>query len=210
MVTIEDVAKLAKVSPSTVSHALSKKRPVKEATRARIFRAMEELGYVPNRSAQALRAGSSRTVGIVITRNVNKYSEPFFAVFTSTLADVLTDNNYDLLLSYSTNEMFEVDRYKALMQASRVDAFIVLNPKLEDRRISFLVNLDIPFVLLGRSEEFPNCPHIDVDNVHGTFIATEHLINMGHTEIGFIGISTDMAHISHPSPRKRRSFHGWS
>lgn len=193
MVTIKDVAKRAQVSVSTVSHALNSNRPVKEETRERILKAIEELGYEPNKSAQILRSGSSRTIGLVMAANIHTYSDPFFAVFTSMLADTLVGSNYDLLLSHSMHEIFEEARYEKLIQNGQVDGFIVLDPMLADQRLTFLSKRDIPFVVLGRSEEFPDCPHIDMDNVHGTFIATEHLIDMGHSTIGFIGFPLDLA-----------------
>ena len=190
MVNIRDIAKDAGVSITTVSHALSNKRAVSNKTRERIFYSIEKLGYKPNALARSLKTKRTNTVGLIIPHKSKYFVENYtFIDLIPKLLENLIFNNYYLLIYKDYQDYNPIMSYEFLIKENRVDGFILVDPKHNDLRIQYLFKQKKPFVIFGRSPEYPDIPSVDVDNINGIFKATELLIRKGHKKIAYIGVS---------------------
>ncbi|URN95216.1 MAG: LacI family transcriptional regulator [Candidatus Pristimantibacillus lignocellulolyticus] len=187
MVTIKDIAKVAGVSPSTVSRVISNHSRISKATTAKVKRIMEEMGYHPNVMAKSLVSKTTRTLAIVLPRPAEELFQDFF--FGELLRGILahsTRAGYDMLLAAATSPADENDTIARLVLGGRVDGVILLSSRQNDPLVSILSKHDFPTVLIGRTDGHDNIITVDTDNVLASFDATTHLINQGHTKIGFI------------------------
>jgi LacI family transcriptional regulator len=180
-VTIYDVAKKAGVSIATVSRVLNNSNFVSEKTRERVKRAMEELNYTPNAIASALTKKSTLTLGLLIP----DISNPFFAQLARGVEDASVDFGFNTIIC-NTDYRFEKEtEYIRLLRQKRIDGFIISTAYFNDENVINLVKSNIPLVLLGRDIEQEDVL-VDVvvsDNVKGGYIATKHLIELGHEKI---------------------------
>ena len=186
-VTIKDVAKKAGVSPSTVSRVISKHPRISKETIERVTRVMEELGYHPNSMAKGLVSKATHILGVILPRPAEELFQNYF--FHEVLRGLLAQANrsdYDLLIASGSSESDELETVKRLVRGRRVDGIILLTSKMKDPLIAFLNESRFPFVIIGRSQDFPDVPTVDNDNVQAAYDATRHLINQGHVRIGFV------------------------
>src|SRR5947209_3244005 len=182
--TIVDIAKKLKLSPMTVSRALTGSAEVSESTRQRVIRCANALGYQPNRWARSLVTRRSSIIGVVIP----DIAHSFFAEITCGIEEVVETAGFDILLCHSRGD---AEREKAeinMLAGSRVDGLIVASeqPEKAPQPFTRLAEAEIPFVLVDRffpASSFP-CVRVD-DRVVGR-LATECLIGLGHTRIGMI------------------------
>jgi LacI family transcriptional regulator len=172
------------LSATTVSRALSGYPEVAEATRKRVMEEAVRLGYRPNVNAVRLVTGRAGAIGVVMGRN----SEFHFAEFMRGMAERLRQDEMDILVcpiaNHGTDDELELCR--RLATSRRVDAVIVTSPRPDDARIRMLHELDMPFIVHGRSET--TVPHawLDIDNEGAAFRATTHLLDLGHRHIAMI------------------------
>jgi len=187
MATIRDVAKHAGVAPTTVSHALSGKRQVAEATRARILHAAEELHYHPDAIARSLRSGRTRTVGLSLPLDIPGYTliHTLFPEFIVHIADRLNNRDHKLLCLVSRTP--ETDDLRRLARAGEVDGMILLQVRLDDPRITALRAVGLPFVAIGRPADSRSVVSVDADLAAAGVLAAKHLFSLGHQRIGFLG-----------------------
>jgi DNA-binding LacI/PurR family transcriptional regulator len=186
-VTIKDVAKKAGVSPSTVSRVISNHSRISPATTLKVKKIMEELGYHPNMMAKSLVSKTTKTLGLILPRPAEElFLNLFFSEFIRGIVAQATRAGYDLMMSSGASEREEVDAITRLVKGHRVDGIILLSSRKNDPVISFLHKEDFPFILIGRSIEYPDILSIDTDNVQAAFDATSHLIALGHKRIGFV------------------------
>jgi DNA-binding LacI/PurR family transcriptional regulator len=186
-VTIKDVARKAGVSPSTVSRVISKHPRISKETVERVTRVMEELGYHPNSMAKGLVSKATHILGVILPRPAEELFQNYF--FHEALRGILAQANrsgYDLLIASGNNESDELETVKRLVRGRRVDGIILLSSKTKDPLIAFLNEVRFPFVIIGRSPDFPDVPTVDNDNEQAAYDATRHLINQGHERIGFV------------------------
>lgn len=189
-VNISDVAKKAGVSIVTASRVINGVDTVRESNRQKVITAMKELDYHPNHAAKILATGKTRTIGLTI----NKLNDTFLEGVVKAVNTRL--EQHDLFLALSVMPVEAEKNF--LFQRDRVDGVILISPTNENRSIDQLKSKKIPFVLLDNQEE-TNAPSILVDNYKGGVDATNHLLNLGHTQI---------AHLSGPdlylSSRERK------
>ncbi len=183
MVTLKDVAKRAGVSASTVSYVLNGKKKVKEETCAKIYKAVAELNYSPNRAARSLKTSQSNTIGVMI----NNLSDLFFIDIIRAIENTAQNYQYNVILCDAINsEERELKNLNSLL-SQRIDGLIFAgtgkNPSLHLR------DLDIPVVTLDRSAGSGD-GSIYVDNVKGGELATEYLIQKEKLPIAIITYST--------------------
>ncbi|GAA1851753.1 LacI family DNA-binding transcriptional regulator [Asanoa iriomotensis] len=179
---IGQVAELAGVSATTVSHALNGRRPVSAETRQRIMDAIAELGYRPNVVARGLRAGRSLTIGLVIPDITN----PFYPVLARGVQDVLGPAGYDEIIT-NTNGVRDLERAALDKMISRqVDgvAFAVFHTHADDLRP--VIDARIPVVRLGGRQSLPGVDLVHSDDEGGARAAVEYLIHSGYQRIAFI------------------------
>lgn len=185
-VTISDVAARAGVSTATVSYVLNHSNRVSEETKRRVLEAVRELGYQPNALARGLVKDQTMNIGLVIPHTAEYvFSDPFFSELLKGVGTVVTRHGYFLLLSLLTETSDFTSVISALVSQRRVDGIIIVATPREGREIAELKKGGIPFTVIGPNL-MPDVSSIDVDNEEGSYMATRHIIELGHTRIGYI------------------------
>lgn len=185
-VTIRDVARRANVGVATVSRVINNSENVKLETRQRVLTAIDELGFVPNAAAQQLSGGKTYIIGVVTMY----FTLPSFADRLSGVQAVLQDTIYDLVLYSVSSPEHLARQLERLFSQRRVDGVILLTPPYVPDTVLQLRD-EIPIVIVDPAFAFDNFPQLIVDDVRGGQLATRHLIEQGHTHIGFIGDERD-------------------
>lgn len=191
-VTIKDVAKLAGVATSTVSRTLKDQPNISEATKNKVRKAMAELGYVPNVAAQNLANQSTQTIGLILPPNFhqNRIQHPFFMDVVSEISQSLNQDQYTASIVCDKDFESLSELVKQMHQQRRVDGFIVLYSVENDPVTRYLLEEDIPFVMLGMPDIDDNqIRYVDNDNVSVGRTATRFLLERGHRRFAFVGRS---------------------
>jgi LacI family transcriptional regulator len=182
--TIDEIARLAGVSKTTVSRVINNKPDVNRETRRRILSLIEEHDYQPNVFAKAISSQRSHNVGLIVPYEADYiFLNPFFVEVLRGISTAIDENGYSLLVSYAHAQ----DHVGAFKQ-KKVDGFIVLSPgTLHHGLIDSLVKAGAPFVSTSRLAQEESMVFVDVDNRQGGVLATEHLIGLGHRRIAYVG-----------------------
>ncbi len=181
-VTIRDVAEAAGFSVNTVSRALNDKPDVSRETKRTILETARKLGYRPNKLARGLRSNKTQTIGVIVADIANPY---FGALVKGTEAEA-RKYGYSVILQ-NTDEKYERELEAIqVMQEEQVEGIILSPTQKEKGSVEYLNELGIPFVLAGRRFLEPKTDYVVTDDVQGGFLATEHLIQLGHTRISII------------------------
>ncbi|MEV0386399.1 LacI family DNA-binding transcriptional regulator [Nonomuraea sp. NPDC050643] len=186
---IGEIARRAGVSRSTVSYALTGKRPVSEQTKRRIQTVIDELGYRPNASARALKEGRTRTIGLVIPPAGKQLTDMQLG-FVASVVDAAARADLDVLLSPSGGEH---DRsFERVVTGRRVDGVILMEIRLEDERVTRLLQSGLPFVGIGRTGRPEDMSWVDVD--YETLIArcVQHLADLGHRHVALVNRNVEL------------------
>lgn len=186
MVTMEDVAKAAGVSTSTVSHVLNGTRKVSPTTVAAVQEAIRQLGYIPNTLARSLARSSTNTIGVAISALSNHYfSETVHAIETE-----CAKHGYMMLFVDPHDDPQQELKVVTALHHRRVDG-ILLAPSTRSMALDYLQANEIPAVLVDRmtSERFDQ---VGVENTRSTQALIEHLIGHGHRRIGFVAGRTGL------------------
>lgn len=182
--TINEVAQRAGVAKTTVSHAISGKRPVAAETRERIFAAMRELQFTPNPIAQRLAGSpSSRTIALVLPLASSTLGDVEVRFITS-IAEVINKHNYTLLTLSSPR--VGVDDLRQMVHAGLVDGLVLMRIQVNDERVRLLREASIPFVMIGRTRDNKGLTYVDLDGEAASELAIEYLSDLGHSHIAFI------------------------
>ncbi|AEE22566.1 transcriptional regulator, LacI family [Glaciecola sp. 4H-3-7+YE-5] len=182
MATIKDVAKLAGVSPATVSRVLSSTVAVSPKTKARIEKAIAELDFRPNAHARALVSKSTHTIGVVISQ----LADPFFAQMASSIENVAKKRKFKVLVSTgSLDAQKELTAIKSL-QAQRCEAMVVNSKALPDDVLIDLAQRIPGFVLINKFIPQISERCVWFDNVSGGKVMADHIASLGHTQIAVI------------------------
>lgn len=178
MANIKDVAERSGVTVTTVSRVLNNRGYISEATRQKVYKAMEELNYQPNEIARALLKRKSNLIGLLIP----DVSHPFFAELTKYIEYYAHKNGYKILLCNSYQDSKKEKDYIDMLKRNQVDGIIMGSHTLE---VSEYLNLNLPIVAIDRflSEDIP-C--IASDNYNGGVLATELLIEKGCRKLAHI------------------------
>jgi DNA-binding LacI/PurR family transcriptional regulator len=189
MPTMQDVADKAGVALSTVSHALSGKRPISEETRKRIHEAIDELGYQPNELARRLANKESKIIGLFFPRFRTGLSEMQLE-FVSAAIDAAENHEYALLLWRSPTD---VDKLINLTQQGLVDGVIFMEVRIEDDRMMSLRESGFPFCMMGRTQNNSGISFVDLDHKAAVIDAFDYLVELGHRQIAYIDYPIEMA-----------------
>ena len=189
-ITIRELAKRANLSITTVSRALDGYPDVAEATRQRVIRLADEMGYVPSRAARQLRRKRADAIGYIMPTSHPRFADPFFSEFIAGLGDETASHNLDLLVSLAPpGEPVEREIYHRWVQSGRVDGLVLSRMRLDDWRAAYLHDLAFPFAAFGGTELPIAFPHIGVDGKGGIQRLVGHLVARGHRRIAFIAAS---------------------
>lgn len=186
---MDDIAKAANVSKSTVSRALSNDPRVNEDTRERIAEIARRLNYRPHQVAQALAKKSTNIIGVVIPWVPRSVADPFFLEFLQGIGEVATANGYSLTLPNIARN--QVEDLASIFNNNKVDGIILTEPMLNDPRIEYLQRENIPFVFLGNPMVEEIC-WVETDNESGAYQAVNYLIESGHTKIATVAGSPEL------------------
>ncbi len=181
-ITIEDVARVAGVSRQTVSRAMNDKGEISPDTKERVLKAIQELGYQPNRLAQGMVTQRTKTVGLVIPDITNL----FFPEVARGVQDAGRQHDYNILLCNTDDQPEEEIKVLHSLAAQRVDGIIMIASVADDPALTQFADSYSPIVMLNRFFEHPHVNLIIVDNERGAFLAVEHLITLGHRKIGML------------------------
>ncbi|MGY1815665.1 LacI family DNA-binding transcriptional regulator [Blastococcus sp. SYSU D00820] len=189
--SIRDVAAHAGVSVGTVSNVLNRPDLVAAGTRTRVLDAITALGFVRNESARQLRAGSSRTVGLVVLDIAN----PFFTDVARGVEDVVNAAGLALILCNSDDRPAKEAAHLSVLAEQRVQGVLItptaeLTPELEALRAR-----GVPVVLVDRRAPDADRCAVATDDVLGGRLAAEHLLERGHRRIAFIGGTSGLPQI---------------
>lgn len=179
--TLLDVARVAKVSPSTVSRILNGTAKVSDDKRQAVMAAIAEMNFAPNQMAQGLKRGRSMTIGIV----VQDISSPFFDETLHGIDDGLKNTGYaSVIVSGHWDAAEESDRIRLLL-ARKADGIILLSGRLSNEAI-LQFSQHKPIVSTGRLLATSNALGFKLDNTEGARMAVRHLIELGHRRIAFV------------------------
>jgi len=182
--TIEDVARAAGVSLSTVSYALSGKRRISEATRLRVERAARELGYRPHAGARALASSRSDVIALAVPFRPGLDVQIVMQFVAGVVAAARTHGRDVLLLTADDPE--EVARVAA---SSTADAVVVMDVASDDARLPALRALPVPSVLIGVPDDTRGLSCVDLDFTAAGRLAVSTLAEAGHTTIALVSAS---------------------
>ena len=181
-VSIRDVARRAGVSIATVSRAVNRIPTVDPALAERVWRAIEEVGYLPNTQARALVSGRSRTLGLIVSEITN----PFFPELIQEFENLAVAQGYEVFVG-STN--YSPERTESLirrMLQRNVDGVAVMTFGIEEELVRKLVEREFPLVFVDAGPDLPNIRVLKVNYGEGIRQAVQHLAALGHRNIAFI------------------------
>lgn len=188
-VTVKDVAKRAGVATSTVSRVINDHASISDATKEKVFRVMEEMGYVPNIAARNLGKRSSGAVGVILPPmdSRERMGNPFYLEIIEAINDEA--RSHHMTTAIATAKSFDklLDNVQLMHRQKQVDGFILLYSDKDDPVIAYLSENNVPFSLIGQpytNEE--NVIYVDNDNQLLGKHATDYLIENGHENILFI------------------------
>ena len=178
MATIKDVAKMAGVSTTTVSHVINKTRFVAEETEKLVLQAIQDLKYSPSAVARSLKVNTTKSIGMIVTTS----EAPYFAEIIHAVEEHCYRQGYSLFLCNTQNNAEKIRNHLDMLAQKRVDGILVMCSE----SLNILTNFEtIPMVVMDWG------PNVDTDIIqdnsfNGGYLATKHLIENGHKHIGII------------------------
>jgi LacI family transcriptional regulator len=182
MATIKDVAAVAGVSFTTVSHVVNNSRPVSAEVRAKVEQAIRDLNYVPSAVARSLKARSTATIGLVVPNGTN----PYFAELARGVEDGCAQKGYCVFFCNSDDDPVKQRNYLRVLQEKRIDGLIVASAGDDAVLAATLGDTREPIVVVDRNIEGLDADLVQIDHERGAWLATRHLIELGHSNIGCI------------------------
>ncbi|WP_019818973.1 LacI family DNA-binding transcriptional regulator [Saccharomonospora saliphila] len=179
--SIKDVAEHAGVSVGTVSNVLNHPERVSRSTRDAVLTAITTLGFVRNSQAAQLRAGTNRSIGLIVLDMAN----PFFHYVARGVEDVADELGYAVVLCNSDEQVHRENRYLQVLEEQRVRGVLITPVEVDSERLDALRRRGTPAVLVDRHDPRVNCCSVAVDDVAGGTLAGEHLLERGHRRIAY-------------------------
>lgn len=182
MATIKDVAKLAGVSTTTVSHVINKTRFVAEDTSKAVWDAIQQLNYSPSAVARSLKVNTTKSIGMIITTS----EAPYFAEIVLAVEEHCYQQGYSLFLCNTQNEPEKIQNHLDMLIKKRVDGVLVMCSEYTRDSLELFNGTNIPMVVMDRGKADDHSDRILDNSFEGGYLATQHLIENGHKDIGVI------------------------
>lgn len=182
-VTIKNIAEKAGVSHATVSRALRDHPLVAPKTTVRIKRIAADLDYVPSALARSLKNGRSKAFGVIVSR----IDDPYFSEVLQGIEDVLQNEGYAYFLASSNRDFDKEKAIVRIMSERRVDGIIICSTPVSQEHHQQFTKFGIPIVLVNNQSAEESENSIYHDDQFGNRQLTCHLIELGHTRIGYLG-----------------------
>lgn len=184
-VRIKDIAVKLGISPSTVSRALNPKTEalIGKNQVSRVRKAAQELDYVPNFGAAALRTHKTKTIGVVIPDILN----PIFAPMIKGIQSYLSNEGYVTIIVANNNRQEQALEEVRRLIMRNVDGLIIASAFLEDKSVNECIAKEVPMVLVNRSIQKSELVHqVLSDEQHGIDLAINHLLSLGHKHLVYL------------------------
>ena len=187
--TIRDIAQIAGVTPGTISRALNNSPLVNKDTRERILQIAEDLNYTPNLVARRLSMGKTFAIGVIVPF----FTRPSVSERLDGAVSVLSNSQYELVIHNVETAEHREAGLRDVLRRERIDGALILSMPILESDAEHLKHSDIPVVLVDtKHPDLPLFDHVSVDDVDGGHKATQYLLSLGHTKIGFISDITEM------------------
>lgn len=187
MATIKDVAKMAGVSTTTVSHVINKTRFVAKETEEAVMQAIKSLKYSPSAVARSLKVNTTKSIGMIVTTS----ESPYFAEIIHAVENHCYRQGYSLFLCNTQNDPEKIKNHVEMLTKKRVDGLLVMCSEYTQHSLDVLSGFSsVPMVVMDWG---PNADTdiIEDNSFNGGYIATKHLIDCGHKAIGLIAGELD-------------------
>ncbi len=180
--TLEDVVKKAGVSRSTVSRVVNNHPNVSENVRSRVSKVIQKTGYRPHAAARTLAPQHSWTIGLVLLQSVSSFfTDPYFPHLTKGIAQVCNQYDYTLALFLVGTKDDGEKIFPRISRKGLLDGVLVQSGHHGDQAIiGYLIDANLPLVVLGRPFRSDNISYIDIDNIKVSSTAVHHLIRLGY------------------------------
>ncbi len=183
MATMKDIARIAGVSTSTVSHVINKSRYVSDDIANRVLKVATDLNYAPSALARSLKVNRTHTFGMLMTSSTN----PFFGEVVKGVERCCYQKGYNLILCNTEGDHERMKTSIDTLLQKRVDGLILMCPSFTDNELQILARYpDIPTVIMDWGPIPFSCDKIQDNSLRGGYIATKYLIDSGHKSIGCI------------------------
>jgi len=186
-VTTKDIAKLAGVSQSTVSRSLNRSPLISKKTQERVLRIAKEQNFEFNANARSLSTNISNSIGLIFPDDYMEFGlNLYFGALHTHIRETVEKLNYDLIIGFEKNKYTDTNTIRRLVAQKKVDGLIIALPRINSESMEFLSKAKIPFIFLHFHQVqdcLSNTNQIYADHLHGGYIATKHLIDLGHRKI---------------------------
>ncbi|MDG2954841.1 HTH-type transcriptional repressor PurR [Bisgaard Taxon 10/6] len=195
MATIKDVAKLAGVSTTTVSHVINDTRHVAEETKKIVLNAIKQLHYSPSAVARSLKVNTTKSIGMIVTTS----EAPYFAEIIHAVEDHCYRQGYSLFLCNTQNNPEKIKNHLEMLVKKRVDGILVMCSEYTPDSLDLMKSFsDLPMVVMDWGPVNPNTDRILDNSFEGGYLAGKHLVDNGHKEIAYLS-----AELKKTTARKR-------
>ncbi|MGM0877304.1 MAG: LacI family DNA-binding transcriptional regulator [Bacillota bacterium] len=181
MMKMSDVAKLANVSPATVSRVLSHPDLVSKETRQKVLDVINQVNYKPHIVARQFRTKETKIILVVVP----DITSAFFSKVLRGIEHVAVTNGYQVILGDTENDIEREKKYINLLLQKQADGMVLLTARLDKTKLEEISN-HFPMILACEYMDGLNVPSVSIDNISSARKATEHLIRLGHTKIAHI------------------------
>jgi LacI family transcriptional regulator len=199
MATIDEIARRANVSKTTVSFVINGRPGPSAETTALVRRVMKEMDYVPSRLAQRFASQSSKTVALVCLSYPYVFSDIHHGQALDAVHETLNAFGYSLLLATSNAQFIEERRYSLMLRSGHVDGMLLLEPTLDQAYLGELAADEAPVVLINSDGSHVGLEYVRTDDFAVGRLAAEHLLKLGHRHVGLVA-----GDASHASARDRQ------
>lgn len=190
--TLEDIARIAGTSRSTVSRVINGDQNVSEATRTKVMDVISKVNFQPNLAARGLAAGHTDILGLVIPMGVSAiFADPFFPLLIQGVSGQCNSRDVSVMLWLAEPE-FERRTINKVLYNGLIDGVIIASMLTDDSLVDALRNKSLPFVLVGRHPTDEHIHYVDSDNRSGAYQAVLHMVRMGRKRIACINGPANM------------------